>query len=259
MKVDSMARFSGRTAVVTGGGSGIGEASVRRLYFEGANVVIVDANEDNANRVADELGDPARLMVAVADVSDRDAIDTLMKRAAEKFGKLDFLANCAGITGSGTVMEVEPDAWQRVQAVNVVGTLNTCQAFARLARAKDHPASIVNITSVGGMLGVPNRAAYSASKHAVVGLTRSMAMEVGQFNIRVNAIAPGMIRTPMTTYNFEAPGGEEGIRKAHPIGRAGRPEEIAAAILFLASDDASFITGAIIPVDGGYTTGKGWS
>jgi meso-butanediol dehydrogenase/(S,S)-butanediol dehydrogenase/diacetyl reductase len=254
-----MGRFSGKTAVITGGGSGIGEATARRFHGEGGNVVIVDADGANANRVAAELNDLARVIVFPTDITDRDGVAALMKAAAEKFGNLDFLANCAGITGSGTVMDVEPDAWQRVQAVNVVGTLNACQSFARLARLNNHPASIVNVTSVGGMLGVPNRAAYSASKHAVIGLTRSMAMEVGQFGIRVNAIAPGMIRTPMTQYNFDAPGGEEGIRRAHPIGRAGFPEEIAAAILFLASDDASFITGAILPVDGGYTTGKGWS
>jgi len=253
-----MERFVDRVAVVTGGDSGIGEAAVQAFFAEGASIVVVDSNEQAAKHVADGLGDPKRVYPVAVDVSDREALDRVFVDAAERFGKLDILVNCAAIRGVATVLEVDPDQWRRVHAVNLEGTLNAIQSFARLISKAQGSTAIVNITSIGGIMGVPNRAAYVSSKHAVVGLTRELAIEVGTAGIRVNAVAPGMIRTPMTEVMFQEPEGERRIRASHPIGREGRPEEIAAAILFLASDDASFITGAILPVDGGYSAGRGW-
>jgi meso-butanediol dehydrogenase/(S,S)-butanediol dehydrogenase/diacetyl reductase len=253
-----MNRFSGRTAIVTGGGSGIGEATVHALFTEGASVVVVDANEAAATRIAERLGDERRAYAVPADITDRASVDALMSEAAKKFGRLDILVNSAGIRGVASVLDVELEQWKRVHAVNLEGTLNASQSFARIVRQAGNPAAIVNISSTAGIMGIPNRASYVSSKHAIVGLTREMAMEVGELGIRVNAVAPGMIRTPMTEVMFQDPEGERRIRAVHPIGRAGRPEEVAAAILFLASDAASFVTGAILPVDGGYSAGRGW-
>lgn len=136
------------------------------------------------------------------------------------------------------------------------GTLIPLQAFARLALKAGHPAAIVNLSSLAGILGVPNRAPYVTSKHAVVGLIRAMAIELGTAGIRVNAITPGMIRTPMTAVMFEGADNERRIRESHALGREGFPEEVAVVIAFLASDDASFMTGAIVPVDGDATAGR---
>ena len=252
-----MTRFVDCAAVVTGGGSGIGEAVVRGLFAEGASVVVVDANEAAAQRVIDGLGAEGRAYAVALDVTDRARVDAVMTEAADRFGRLDVLVNCAGIRGVGSVMEVEPDQWRRVHAVNLEGTLNTSQSFARLASKAGRPAAIVNISSMAGIMGIPNRARYVSSKHAIVGLTRAMAMEVGPLGIRVNAVAPGMIRTPMTEAMFQDPEDERRIRASQPLGRGGRPEEVAAAILFLASDQASFVTGAILPVHGGFSAGKG--
>lgn len=253
-----MNRFEKRAAVVTGGGSGIGEAVVRGLFAEGASVVVVDANEAGAKRVAESLGDPQRVYAVALDVTDSARVDQVMSDAAERFGRLDILVNCAGVRGVGSVMEVDAEQWRRVHAVNLEGTLYPSQSFARLASKTGKPGAIVNISSMAGIMGIPNRASYVSSKHAIVGLTREMAMEAGPLGIRVNAVAPGMIRTPMTEVMFNDPEGERRISAVHPVGRAGRPEEVAAAILFLASDDASFVTGVILPVDGGYSAGKGW-
>jgi meso-butanediol dehydrogenase/(S,S)-butanediol dehydrogenase/diacetyl reductase len=253
-----MNRFENRAAVVAGGGSGIGEAVVRGLFSEGASVVVVDVDEASAKRVADSLGDPRRVYAVTLDVADRARVDQVMSDAADRFGRLDVLVNCAGIRAVGSVMDVDAEQWRHVHAVNLDGTLYTSQSFARLASKAGKPGAIVNVSSVAGIMGIPNRASYVSSKHAIVGLTREMAMEVGPLGIRVNGVAPGMIRTPMTEAYFQEPEGESRIRAYHPVGRAGLPEEVAAAILFLASDDASFVTGVTLPVDGGITAGRGW-
>lgn len=250
-----MNRFAGKTVVVTGAGSGIGAACVRRLHAEGASVVAADVRKQDVDKLADELGGGDRMHAAGLDVTDRESVTALMADAVKRFGNLHGLVNSAGIRGVGNILDFEEEAWRRVLAVNLDGTFHACQAFARALRDAHAPGAIVNITSGAGIVGIPNRLGYSASKFAVSGITKSMSLELAALGIRVNAVAPGMIRTPMTSTMFQDPESVRKIRAAHPLGREGEPEDVAAAICFLLSEDAAFITGVVLPVDGGNTVG----
>lgn len=250
-----MKRFEGKTYIVTGGGSGIGAATVRRLLDEGANVVAADLDKAAAQKVLDAAGAGARGMAAGVDVSDEGQVDALVAAAAGRFGGLDGLANCAGVRGVGNIVDTERATWDLNMHVNLEGTFNMCQAYCRHARDKGRKGGIVNISSQAGVEAVPNRLAYVTAKHGVVGLTRAVAIEMAAHGIRANAIAPGMIATPMTASMMQDPANVERIRKAHPIGREGQPEEIAAVIAFLLSEESSFVTGILMPVDGGITAG----
>jgi NAD(P)-dependent dehydrogenase (short-subunit alcohol dehydrogenase family) len=248
-----MRRFEGRTVLVTGAASGIGAACVQRLFDEGAQIAAGDVSQEALDRLRAQFGEDGRLLGAVVDVCDRASVERFVGKAKDRFGSLHGLINCAGIKGVGSVLDFDPANWETVISVNLTGTFNMCQAFSKAVKEDKTSRAIVNISSGAGVLGVPNRLAYVASKFGVSGITRSMAPELGPHGIRVNAIAPGMTKTPFTEYMFQDPEAVKRIQAAHPIGRAGEPEEIAAVIVFLLTDDASFMTGSIVSVDGGQT------
>lgn len=246
--------LAGRTALITGGGGGIGAACACALAGAGARVIVADRDAGAARAVATALAGEAEPL----DVTDAAAVQALFA-ALERSGRTpDILVNCAGIQSVADPLDAAPEDWQRVLSVNLSGSFFTAQAFGQRLRAAGRPGAIVNIASTSSILASPSRTAYVASKHGVVGLTRQLAFEFGPLGIRVNAVAPGVIRSPMTASYFDDPALLARLRAAYPLGRAGEPEEVADVALFLASDAARFVTGAVIPVDGGYTAGKRW-
>lgn len=248
-----MRRFEGKGVIVTGAGSGIGAACVRRLHGEGADVVAVDVTREAVEKIVSEFNGSPRIAGEVLNVCNQSEALRLAAKTRERLGYLNGLINCAGITGVANVLDVEPEKLDHVLAVNLGGTVNMCQAFVRAVQNDIGPRAIVNISSGAGVMGVPNRLPYVASKFAVSGITKSMSPELGPLGIRVNAVAPGMTKTPLVSYMLSDPEAVARINAAHPIGRMGEPEEIAAVIVFLLTDDASFMTGAIVSVDGGQT------
>jgi len=253
-----MGRLDGKVAWITGAASGIGAACARRFAEEGAAV----AGLDRAEPIAD--GDwmlaakaaPASHF-ARADVTDEAAVNAAAAEAAERLGRIDVLVNSAGIAGGGNVHNLDLAHWDEVLDVNLRGTLLASRA-ALHGMLEAGAGSIIHIASVEGIEGFEGGSSYNASKGAVILLTRNMAIDYGRKGIRVNAVCPGFIDTPLLSSVFEMEGvGEikERIREAHQLGRFGDPMEIAQAVLFLVSDEASFVTGATLPVDGGYTAG----
>jgi NAD(P)-dependent dehydrogenase (short-subunit alcohol dehydrogenase family) len=250
-----MAKYGleGRAAIVTGAGAGIGEACARVLASSGASVLVVDLDEEGAERVAGTISDNGGTALShVADVSDPEDVEAMVARAEDDLGPLRIAVNNAGIAGtSQPTGEYDLDAWRRVMSVNLDGVFYCMRAeIGPMSRAGG--GSIVNMASVLGSVGIENSPAYVAAKHAVVGLTKAAALEHAAQGVRVNSVGPGFISTPLLEQNLPAEAQAQ-IAALHALDRLGTSEEVANLVAFLASDDASFITGSYHLVDGGYT------
>ncbi len=250
-------RFDNTYALVTGGGSGIGRAVCLAFAREGADVGVADVSLEGAEATTQQVRKNGRKAVALrVDVTDPTSVQAMVNQAVAALGRIDMLVNSAGVREIVPFLQLPFAEWQRVIATNLTGTFLCSQAVAQYFVTQGKGGKIVNLASVAGLMAVPNRAAYVSSKHAVVGLTKEMAMELADKSIQVNAVAPGVVRTSMTESYFDKPEIVEGLKRAHPAGRWAQPEEIANLILFLASAEADFITGATFPIDGGFMAGK---
>lgn len=254
--VDS-GRMRGKAGVITGAASGIGRAAAVLFAQNGAKLALADMNQGElaqTTRLVEEAG--GEVFSQVVDVAEEEQVRALIDEAAKRFGQLDFICNNAGITGKMATLETEdPADWLRVYAVNVLGAMFGCKHAAPHLIARGGGA-IVNTSSVAGVRAGAGGNAYSASKAALINFTRTAACDLGQFNVRVNAVCPGLIETGMTkpVFDYARQAGKEAkLGSRCELRRYGRPEEIATAMLFLASDESSYITGQALPVDGGNT------
>ncbi|GGS39404.1 oxidoreductase [Streptomyces griseoviridis] len=246
--------FTGQVAFITGASSGMGLATARAFAASGAAVALADIDEDAVNAAAEQLADDGhRVLALVCDVTDEDQV-AAVDRTVEAFGRLDMAYNNAGIMPPSTdAADESAEQFDRVQSVNLRGVWASMKHELRHMRTRGSGA-IVNCSSLGGLVGNPGRAAYHATKHGVIGLTKSAALEYGSRGVRINAVCPGTISTPMVDAMVE--GGELDRGRAEggqAINRLGTADEIAQAVLWLCSPGAGYVTGIALPVDGGYT------
>jgi NAD(P)-dependent dehydrogenase (short-subunit alcohol dehydrogenase family) len=247
--------FKGQVALVTGANAGIGFATARAFAEAGADVVLSDVKEDALRAAVKELTSAGHQAIGlVCDVADEAQVSDMVKRTLEAFGRLDMAFNNAGIAGpSGPFLDETAEQFDRVNAVNLRGVW-TCTKHELKQMRTQGSGAIVNCSSLGGLVGQSGRAAYHATKFGVIGLTKSVAMEYAPLGIRINAVCPGVIETPMfSALTEKTPAAMKEVMHDQPIGRLGRPEEVAAAVLWLCSPAASFVLGAALSVDGGFT------
>jgi NAD(P)-dependent dehydrogenase (short-subunit alcohol dehydrogenase family) len=254
-----MKNFKNKTIIITGGASGLGLATAKELASKGANLSLVDYDEEGLEKAKRELQkefSDINLLTGVADVSDEKAVKNYVTTTVKKFGAIDGFLNNAGIEGDQSPMdEYDVDVFKKVVDINLMGVFYGLKYV--IPEMKDKGGKIVNMSSVGGIRGVINITPYVATKHGVAGMTKSAAMEFAKYNILTNALSPGAILTPMVAESMKKTNpenpkrAEEDFAKRNPTGRLGRPEEVAKAAVFLLSDDNSYINGQVIAIDGG--------
>lgn len=252
-------RLEGKVAIITGAGSGQGKASAKLFAKEGAKVVIAEWNEENGKRVEQEIVDTGNEAVFIqTDISDESNVTLLVDQVVDMYGRIDILFNNAGIGFSSSskykmapLLETPLKDWNDILGINLNGVY-LMSKYVLPVMIKQKSGNIVNNSSLNGVLGVTGADAYTAAKGGVVALTRVMAVDYGKYNIRVNCICPGAIDTPMIADALKNPEVSKNYETG-PLGRVGKPEEIAYAALFLASDESSYVTGLIMPVDGGWS------
>lgn len=249
-----MSNLKGKTAIVTGGASGIGEATVLLYAEEGCNVVISDLNIEKGHRLAEQIKQSGGVAIFIkADVSKPADCENLIKKTMESFGSVDIAFNNAGIGGeSNAVADMSIEGWNKIIAVNL-NSVFYCMKYELLHMQKQGSGAIVNNSSILGQVGFANAAGYVAAKHGIIGLTQNAALEYSSKGIRINAVGPAFINTPLLT---EA-GMDDNVKKTvlvpmHPIGRLGESKEVAELVVWLSSDKASFVTGSYYAIDGGY-------
>jgi 2-deoxy-D-gluconate 3-dehydrogenase len=242
----SSPRFEGKQAIVTGAGSGIGRATARRLLLEGARVLGVDIS---AAGLDETFADSSRAQSVVADLGRPDSVARL-----GPLGRVDVLVNAAGILRRASILEHSVEDWEATLEVNVKAPYRLCREFARAHIQENRPGAIVNVCSVESFTGAMGHVAYTSSKAAILMMTRSFALELAPHDIRVNGVAPGVTTTAMNEAVRADADRSARLLRAIPMRRFGRPEDQAAAICFLASDEAEYVTGSVLPVDGGWLT-----
>jgi 3-oxoacyl-[acyl-carrier protein] reductase len=242
--------FEGKIALITGAARGIGRAISETLAARGADIIIADLQSELAEQTAKEVSEATqrRTLAVSVNVAEQDSVISMVGKALETFGRIDILVNNAGVTRDKLILRMEEEDWDLVLNVNLKGAFNCCKAVFR-PMMRQRYGRIINISSVSGQAGQTGQANYSSSKAGLIGLTKALAREFASRNITVNAVAPGFIPTILT--QDLPPELKESIIKATPLGRMGTPQEIAYAVAFLASDEAAFITGQVVAVDGG--------
>lgn len=252
-------KLQNRVAVITGAGSGIGQAMANLFAREGARIFAADINGDAAQQTASMIAEAGGASQSLAvDVTQPDQVRGMIEQARASYGRIDILCNNAGIGSTTDVVDCEPDDWDRVMTVNVKSVYLGCK-YAVPGMIEQGGGVIINTASVAGMVGIVKRAAYCASKGAVIALTRQVAIEYVKQRIRVNCLCPGTVDSPwverLLAQSDDRVAAREALEARQPMGRLGTPEEVAAAALYLASDDAAFITGTGLVIDGGWTAG----
>lgn len=255
-----MGKFNGKVAIVTGGSAGIGKEIAFHFAKEGCSTVICSRSEAKGNDCVENIKKETSSdsLFQKCDVKKSEQVQTMVKNAVKKFGRIDYLINNAGIGGYSKILTEYPEEiWDKVMAVNLKGAW-LCMKYTIPEMLKLGKGSVVNVSSIAGLVGANwNVSPYSASKHAIIGLTKSAALEFAPKNIRINAICPAFTETEMLVGLFNSTGNPEkakiDLAETHPVRRLGKPEEVAKTAVWLCSNEASFITGTAIPVDGGYT------
>ena len=250
-----MQNLKNKVALITGARQGMGKSDAIALAKQGVKVVVTDINQADCQKVVDEIKNSGGEAIALRlDVSDKSEVDSVVAKIVKKFGQLDILINNAGICQFKPFLELSEKDWDRTIDINLKGEFLCAQAAARIMK-EQKGGTIVNIASVAmGQqgVGIPNIAHYCASKGGIAAMTEALAVELAPFNIRVNAIAPGMIETPMIDVVKSDPKTLEAMLQRVPLKRVGRPEEVSELVVFLASDSSSYITGAVVVIDGGW-------